>query len=112
MDANMWNAYHLISNRARAVCLASRKSQFQALSEMTVNKLMLSAQEQIRQMKNLQDGQERLESMAVDTITSLDEGHKVLMSQQEKLRITNQGMQVGCEIIKSFCARGFFANLI
>lgn len=50
----MWNAYHLISNRARAVCYAARNTQFRALTELTVNKLMQSARSQIEGLKSLQ----------------------------------------------------------
>lgn len=53
MDADMWNAYHLMSNRARAVCYAARSSQFRALTELTVNKLMQSAHSQIETLQSL-----------------------------------------------------------
>lgn len=49
----MWNAYHLISNRARAVCYAARNTQFRALTELTVNKLMHSAHSQIEALNSL-----------------------------------------------------------
>lgn len=42
MDANTWNTYHLITNRAKAVCAAIRQEQFRGLTEITVNKLMHS----------------------------------------------------------------------
>jgi hypothetical protein len=53
MDADMWNAYHLMNNRARAVCYAARQQQFRALSEMTVNKLMDTAHSQLNTMNSL-----------------------------------------------------------
>lgn len=53
MDADMWNAYHLMSNRARAVCYAARSVQFRALTELTVNKLMKSAHSQIDALNSL-----------------------------------------------------------
>lgn len=49
----MWNAYHLMSNRARAVCYAARNTQFRALTELTVNKLMQSAHSQIDALRSL-----------------------------------------------------------
>lgn len=49
----MWNAYHLMSNRARAVCYAARSTQFRALSELTVNKLMQTAHTQIKTLSSL-----------------------------------------------------------
>lgn len=54
MDADTWNAYHLMSNRARAVCYATRGTQFRALTELTVNKLMQSAHSQIKTLNSLQ----------------------------------------------------------
>lgn len=42
MDSDTWNAYHLITNRAKAVCVATRHEQFRGLTEITVNKLMVS----------------------------------------------------------------------
>lgn len=42
MDPDTWNAYHLITNRAKAVCVATRHEQFRGLTELTVNKLMSS----------------------------------------------------------------------
>lgn len=53
MDPDTWNTYHLMNNRARAVCLAARQAQFRALTEMTVNKLMTSAQGQLDAMSSL-----------------------------------------------------------
>lgn len=49
----MWNTYHLMNNRARAVCYAARHQQFRALSEMTVNRLMRTANEQLHTMDML-----------------------------------------------------------
>lgn len=49
----MWNAYHLMSNRARAVCYAARSTQFRALTELTVNKLMQTAHSQIETLISL-----------------------------------------------------------
>lgn len=54
MDAETWNAYHIMNNRARAVCYASRQQQFRALAEMTVNKLMSTAHDHIEALSSLQ----------------------------------------------------------
>ncbi|KAJ4426506.1 hypothetical protein ANN_27320, partial [Periplaneta americana] len=53
MDSDMWNTYHLMNNRARAVCYAARHQQFRAMSEMTVNKLMDTAHNQLDTMNSL-----------------------------------------------------------
>lgn len=44
MDSDTWNAYHLVTNRAKAVCVAIRQDQFRGLTELTVNKLMQSGE--------------------------------------------------------------------
>lgn len=44
MDSETWNAYHLFTNRAKAVCAAIRQDQFRVLTELTVNKLMESGE--------------------------------------------------------------------
>jgi len=49
----MWNAYHLTSNRARAVCYAARNTQFRDFTELTVNKLMQSTHFQIEALNYL-----------------------------------------------------------
>ncbi|XP_071631409.1 protein brambleberry [Temnothorax longispinosus] len=86
MDADMWNAYHLISNRARAICYAARNTQFRALTELTVNKLMQSAHSQIKALDSLKQGQDRLEEQTTEALSSLTEGNKVLLTQQEYLK--------------------------
>ncbi|KDR18720.1 protein brambleberry-like [Zootermopsis nevadensis] len=93
MDPDMWNTYHLMNNRARAVCYAARHQQFRALSELTVNKLMDSAQSQLNTMNSLKDGQQKLEVLTSNTMESVSLGHKSLMDQQEKLRVTQRNIQ-------------------
>ena len=51
MDPVTWNAYHIISNRARAVCYATRQQEFRRSTEITVNNL---AQASANQLKSLQ----------------------------------------------------------
>lgn len=53
MDPDTWNSYHLMSNRARAVCFMARQQQFRAMSELTVNRLMQQAHEQTKFMDDL-----------------------------------------------------------
>ncbi|CAL7942179.1 unnamed protein product [Xylocopa violacea] len=86
MDADMWNAYHLISNRARAVCYAARGTQFRALTELTVNKLMQTAHTQIKTLSSLKESQDRLEQQTTEALSTLAEGNKALLQQQKHLR--------------------------
>ncbi|KAJ9599165.1 hypothetical protein L9F63_010342 [Diploptera punctata] len=93
MDSDMWNTYHLMNNRARAVCYAARHQQFRAMSEMTVNKLMDSASSQLETMTLLKKGQHKLESLTQQTMESLSFGHKELLNEQEKLRSTQSTLR-------------------
>lgn len=92
MDSDMWNTYHLMNNRARAVCYAARHQQFRALSEMTVNRLMRTANEQLQTMDSLRDGQTKLEALTSGTLESVSKGHQTLMAEQEKLRSSQQSV--------------------
>ncbi|XP_042239343.1 protein brambleberry-like isoform X2 [Homarus americanus] len=85
MDPNTWNAYHIVSNRARAVCYASRQEQFGAKTQMAVNMLMHTAEEQIKSMDDLQESQEALGIATSKTFDSLSDGHKHLQQQQQQL---------------------------
>ncbi|XP_067005674.2 protein brambleberry [Anabrus simplex] len=93
MDSDMWNTYHLMNNRARAVCYAARHQQFRALSEMTVNKLMNSAHDQIRAMNTLKEGQEKLETLTAGTMDTVAAGQEALLKQQERMRVTQQNLR-------------------
>ena len=53
MDPHTWNAYHIISNRARSVCYATRRQQFEMKTENVVNRLASSAEDQIDKMWKL-----------------------------------------------------------
>ena len=57
MDSDTWNAYHILSNRARSVCYGARQQQFRALTQMTVNKLMVSSNEQLGFIRELKVSQ-------------------------------------------------------
>lgn len=56
MDSDTWNAYHILSNRARSVCYGARQQQFRALTQMTVNKLMASSNQQLEFIQELKVG--------------------------------------------------------
>ncbi|XP_012271114.1 protein brambleberry [Orussus abietinus] len=86
MDADTWNAYHLMSNRARAVCYAARNMQFRALTELTVNKLMSTTHSQIKTLSSLKESQERMEERTMDALSSLTKGNEALLQQQEHLK--------------------------
>lgn len=54
MDAMTWNSYHIISNRARSICYATRQQQFRLKTEFTVNQLAGQAEQQMHLMDHLQ----------------------------------------------------------
>nr|CAD7440868.1 unnamed protein product [Timema bartmani] len=85
MDAIMWNTYHLMNNRALAVCHSVKNMQFRALNEMTVNKLMTAAHDQLASMESLKESQVKVQTMTSNTLESVAKNNTVLMSQQDKL---------------------------
>lgn len=56
MDPDTWNAYHIVSNRARAVCYSTRQMQFKRRTEHTVNTLVSAAVNQLEAMRLLKVG--------------------------------------------------------
>ncbi|KAL3282470.1 hypothetical protein HHI36_005653 [Cryptolaemus montrouzieri] len=85
MDSDTWTIYHLMSNRARAVCYMIRQTQFRGLAENTVNRLMDAAKHQIHTLDKISLNQENLQNMAEQTYDSLSKGHAVLSQQQKNL---------------------------
>ena len=53
MDPDAWNAYHIISNRARSVCYATRNQQFRLKTEYLVNQLAHTAGDQMDFLEKL-----------------------------------------------------------
>ncbi|XP_033104666.1 protein brambleberry-like isoform X2 [Anneissia japonica] len=86
MDPNTWNAYHIVSNRARSVCYSVRQQQFQSKTQQTVNNLAASAANQLQIMNFLQEGQETLNGMAKETFETISESQEELMSKHEILK--------------------------
>lgn len=60
MDAHTWNTYHIVSNRARSVCYATRQQQFRRQTEMAVNKLSVATIEQLQAMEDLASSQQQI----------------------------------------------------
>lgn len=91
MDANTWNAYHLVTNRAKAVCTTVRHDQFRGLTEMTVNRLMEAARDQVQLMQSVTSGQERLHEATQRSLDALgDNNGRLIDQQQEMLRVSEE----------------------
>ncbi|XDV52498.1 hypothetical protein PO909_021225 [Leuciscus waleckii] len=86
MDSDTWNAYHIVSNRARAVCYATRQQHFRKRAELTVNALISTATSQLHAMKDLKEGQNELREMTAASLDKLLEGHSALQLQQVVLK--------------------------
>uniref|UniRef100_A0A3B4H4Q1 Brambleberry n=1 Tax=Pundamilia nyererei TaxID=303518 RepID=A0A3B4H4Q1_9CICH len=85
MDSDTWNAYHIVSNRARSVCYATRQQLFRRRAEHTVNALISTATSQLDAMKDLKEGQVELKELTAASLDKLLEGHSALQAQQGKL---------------------------
>lgn len=86
MDSDTWNAYHIVSNRARSVCYATRQQHFRKRAELTVNALISTATSQLDAMKDLKEGQKELRDMTAASLDKLLEGHGALQIQQGALK--------------------------
>lgn len=74
MDSDTWTSYHLMSNRARAVCYSIRQAQFRGLAEHTVNRLMDTAQHQLNLLGKISNEQKTIQNLAEDTIDAMEKG--------------------------------------
>ncbi|XP_056132769.1 protein brambleberry [Lampris incognitus] len=85
MDADTWNAYHIVSNRARSVCYATRQQHFRRRAELTVNSLISAATSQLDAMQDLKEGQLELKELTAASLEKLLQGHSALQAQQGEL---------------------------
>jgi len=93
MDAMTWNSYHIISNRARSICYATRQQQFRLKTEYTVNQLAYQAENQMHLMNQVQDGQKRLTEVAEDTVIRVTAGQERLATRQKQLHSNYENVQ-------------------
>ncbi|KAK5869459.1 hypothetical protein PBY51_024173 [Eleginops maclovinus] len=85
MDSDTWNAYHIVSNRARSVCYSTRQQLFRRRAEHTVNALISTATSQLDAMKDLKEGQLELKELTAASLDKVLDGHSALQAQQGKL---------------------------
>ncbi|XP_077572635.1 protein brambleberry isoform X2 [Stigmatopora nigra] len=85
MDSDTWNAYHILSHRARAVCYSTRQQLFRRRAEHTVNTLISAASSQLSAMEDLKDGQLELRELTAASLEKLLKGHGALLTQQVKI---------------------------
>ncbi|XP_061463078.1 protein brambleberry-like isoform X2 [Rhineura floridana] len=93
MDPDTWNAYHIVSNRARAVCYATRQMQFKRQAEQTVNALVSTAINQLETMEMLKNGQEELKELTSESLQKVVNSQQELLAQQEKLQGSQEQME-------------------
>uniref|UniRef100_A0A8C5QIH0 Protein brambleberry n=1 Tax=Leptobrachium leishanense TaxID=445787 RepID=A0A8C5QIH0_9ANUR len=93
MDPDTWNAYHIVSNRARSVCYATRQLHFRRRTELTVNTLVSAAMNQLEAMKMLKDGQEELKELTSESLQKVVSSQNDLLVQQEQLQSNQQTME-------------------
>ncbi|XP_053323906.1 protein brambleberry-like [Spea bombifrons] len=93
MDPDTWNAYHIVSNRARSVCYAARQLHFRRRTELTVNTLVSTAMNQLEAMKMLKDGQEELKELTAESLQKVVSSQNELLNQQEQLQNSQETME-------------------
>ncbi|KAM4029472.1 protein brambleberry-like isoform 2-T3 [Anomaloglossus baeobatrachus] len=93
MDPDTWNAYHIVSNRARSVCYATRQLHFRRRTELTVNTLVSTAMNQLETMKMLKAGQEELKELTAESVQRVLSSQDHLLEQQEQLQSNQEKME-------------------
>ncbi|XP_053571943.1 protein brambleberry-like [Bombina bombina] len=93
MDPDTWNAYHIVSNRARSVCYATRQLHFRRSTELTVNTLVSTAMSQLEAMQLLKDGQEELKELTSESLQKVVSSQNELLNQQEQLQNNQEKME-------------------
>ncbi|XP_073433366.1 protein brambleberry-like isoform X2 [Dendrobates tinctorius] len=93
MDPDTWNAYHIVSNRARSVCYATRQLHFRRHTELTVNTLVSTAMDQLEAMKTLKDGQEQLKELTSESLQRVLSSQDHLLTRQEQLQNNQEKME-------------------
>ncbi|MGH0128164.1 UNVERIFIED_CONTAM: hypothetical protein FKN15_002972 [Acipenser sinensis] len=86
MDADTWNAYHIVSNRARSVCYTTRQQHFKRRTEVTVNSLVATATSQLEAMRVLKDGQAELKELTASSLEKVLSSQSSLLEQQGALQ--------------------------
>eukprot|EP00794_Sanderia_malayensis_P009493 gene9493-10485_t len=85
MDPDTWNAYHVVSNRARAVCYSVRQTEFRVSTEITINSLAHSARDNLASLKQLMEGQDDLTNKTSETLNQVIDGNEKFMQVQSEL---------------------------
>ncbi|KAL5491001.1 hypothetical protein EMCRGX_G016214 [Ephydatia muelleri] len=93
MSADTWNAYHIMSNRARSVCYSIRQLQFRRQTEMAVNRLSQSTLEQLAAVQDLAHSHVEIKELASSSLKSVREQQDVLLEHQEKMLAAHESVR-------------------
>jgi hypothetical protein len=93
MDATLWNAYHLVSNRARSVCYATGQQLFRRQTEAVVNRLSSSSLQQIQAMADLSQQQEEVKQLARSSLETLQEAQREAEARERELVASQEGVK-------------------
>ncbi|XP_014287748.1 protein brambleberry isoform X2 [Halyomorpha halys] len=110
MDAETWNAYHIMSNRARAVCYASRQEEFRALAEMTINRLVATARTHIEQMATVHERQSKLEKATQIALDRISQSQHDVLASYTRLRRLESGL--GAKLIEDKSGLEEIGNMV
>ncbi len=68
MDATTWNAYHIVSNRARSVCYSIQQQRFRKQTEVAVNKLADSTLRQLQAVEEIENKHQQLKDFTQESL--------------------------------------------
>ena len=74
MDPDTWTTYHIISNRARALCYVRAQQQFRIQTELVVNRLKSVTLQHLKDAESLAQINEKVVLVELSTVS-----RKILM---------------------------------
>lgn len=92
MSGDTWNAYHIVSNRARSICQSVRQAEFRMKTEQTVNHLANAALENINMLNTLSVGQKQLQNVTEESMEKITSHQETVIEQQEALKEQQKSM--------------------
>ncbi|XP_014250674.1 protein brambleberry-like isoform X2 [Cimex lectularius] len=86
MSPEVWNTYHIMTNRARAVCYAARQQHFRASAEMIINKLVDTTRSHLEAIEKFQEKQKSVQGEADFTLEKLSKNQRDVLLSYSKIK--------------------------
>ncbi|XP_011407209.2 PREDICTED: protein brambleberry-like [Amphimedon queenslandica] len=90
MDPDTWTTYHIISNRARALCYVRAQQQFRIQTELVVNRLKSVTLQHLKDAESLAQINEKLREETNDALTDLKRGQVDILEHQTNIKTSQE----------------------